>query len=498
MSKSELKTGALATMIRTALSALAAASILALGPALPAASQSLTDTASEVDMSQAPESFSALARRLMPSVVNITTRQTVSAGLPEFPEGSPLERFNPFFGRDEDGFRQEGSLGSGFVISADGLVITNYHVIEDADEINAVFSDGRTLKADLVGTDPETDVAVLQLQSDDSLPFVELANSDEAEVGDWVMAIGNPFGFGGSVSAGIISAVNRDTGGRYDDFIQTDAAINRGNSGGPLFNLRGEVVGVNTAIISPTGGSVGIGFAIPSNMVADISEQLIEYGELRRGWLGVSVQGIDENIARSYGVSDENGVIVTRIESGGPAEASDLQVGDLIRRFGDETITDVRSLTRIVADAGVGAAVDLRVIRDRRARTIPVTLGELETGREEDNEPEDMPQRAVSDNALGIEFATLDEAARRRYGVPKDVEGVIINSVSPRGPSFGKLAKGDTIIEMGFDRVSSVQEAVEAMEAAADNPETPLLIRVWRGGQGGYEAFFSIPLDVTS
>ena len=482
-----------------ALRTFAAAIAFALVSGLPAVGQSLTERAGDVDMSDAPESFSALARRLMPSVVNITTRQTVAPqGLPEFPEGSPLERFNPFFGRDEDGFRQEGSLGSGFVISADGLVITNDHVIKDADEINAVFSDGRTLKAELVGTDPETDVAVLQLQTEEELPFVELADSESAEVGDWVIAIGNPFGFGGSVSAGIISAVNRDTGGRYDDFIQTDAAINRGNSGGPLFNLAGEVVGVNTAIISPTGGSVGIGFAIPSNMVRSISGQLIEYGELRRGWLGVSVQGIDENIARSYGVEDTNGVIVTRIDEGGPADKSELEIGDLIRRFGDEKITDVRSLTRIVAEAGVGAEIDLRVIRDRRARTIAVTLGELDTGRDGAPEEEEVPELAVTDNALGVEFATLDETSRRRYGVPSDVEGVIVNSVSPRGPSFGKLAKGDTIIEMGFERVSSVTEAVEAMDKAAASPDTPLLVRVWRGGQGGYEAFFSIPLDATS
>ncbi len=486
-------------MTPNALRPLAAALALALMSGLPASAQSLTETAGNVDMSDAPESFSALARRLMPSVVNITTSQTVAPqGLPEFPEGSPLERFNPFFGRDEEGFRKEGSLGSGFVISADGLVITNNHVIEDADEINAVFSDGTTLKADLVGTDPETDVAVLQLQSDDELPFVELADSEVAEVGDWVIAIGNPFGFGGSVSAGIISAVNRDTGGRYDDFIQTDAAINRGNSGGPLFNLDGEVVGVNTAIISPTGGSVGIGFAIPSNMVRSISGQLVEYGELRRGWLGVSVQGVDENIARSYGVDDSNGVIVTRIDEGGPADTSGLEIGDLIRQFDGEAISDVRSLTRIVAEAGVGSEVELRIVRDARARTINVTLGELDTGRNEAPESEDVPELAVTDNALGVEFATLDETSRRRYGVPSDVDGVIINAVSPRGPSFGKLAKGDTIIEMDFARVSSVTEALEAMEAAAGRPDTPLLVRVWRGGQGGYEAFFSISLDATS
>ena len=484
-------------MLKLAQSVCVAAILAGAGaPAL--AQQSLSDQSRGVDMSGAPESFSQLANRLMPAVVNITTRQTVApAGLPEFPEGSPLERFNPFFGRDEEGFRQEGSLGSGFVISADGLVITNNHVIENADEINAIFSDGSELQAELIGTDPETDIAVLRLQTDEALPYVDLADSEVAEVGDWVMAIGNPFGFGGSVSAGIISARNRNTGGRYDDFIQTDAAINRGNSGGPLFNLDGEVVGVNTAIISPTGGSVGIGFAIPSNMVRTISGQLIEFGELRRGWLGVSVQGIDAAIARSYGVDEASGVIITRIEDDGPAADAGLEVGDLIRTFNGEEVADVRALTRIVAEAGVDAAVDVEIVRDGRARTVPVTLGELETGREEADETE-IPELAVTDNALGLEFASLDETARRRYGIPSDIDGVVINSVSPRGPSFGMLAKGDVIIEMGFETVASIDEATAAMDAARANPETPLLIQVWRGGRGGYKAFFSIQLDVTS
>jgi serine protease Do len=473
------------------------AACLAVLPA-PALAQSLSDAAEAVDMSDAPESFSELAKRLMPAVVNITTKQTVAPrGLPEFEEGSPLERFNEFFGRNEDGFRQQGSLGSGFVISADGLVITNNHVIENADEITCVFSDGREIRAELVGTDPETDVAVLKLDTSETLAFVELADSDTAEVGDWVMAIGNPFGFGGSVSAGIISAQNRATGGRYDDFIQTDAAINRGNSGGPLFNLAGEVVGVNTAIISPTGGSIGIGFAIPANMVKRIADQLVEFGELRRGWLGVSVQGIDSDIARSYGVEGDDGVIVTRVEEGGPAADAQLQVGDLIRTFNGEVVADQRALTRIVADAGVGAQVELGIVRDRRSRMLEVTLGELDTGRSE-TEDEELPELAVTDNALGVEFAPLDETARRRYGIPADIEGVVVNSVSPRGASFGKLEKGDVIIEMGFDPVARVADAVEEMDEAAAQPDTPLLIQVWRPGRGGYKAFFSIQLDVTS
>jgi len=464
-------------------------------PAL--ARQSISDDVAAAETRATPESFSDLARQLMPAVVNITTRQTIAPDLPDFPEGSPLERFNPFFGRDEEGFRQEGSLGSGFVISADGLVITNDHVIKDADEINAVFSDGRTISAELIGTDPETDVAVLRLLTDDTLPFVELADSDTADVGDWVIAIGNPFGFGGSVSAGIISARNRDTGGRYDDFIQTDAAINRGNSGGPLFNLDGEVVGVNTAIISPSGGSVGIGFSIPSNMARQISGQLIEFGTLRRGWLGVNVQAIDDAIAEAYGVDGDTGVIVTRVTDNGPAAEAGLQVGDLILSIDRTEIPDVRSLTRIVADAGVEADVTLTIVRNRRERVIDVTLGELDSG-DDDAETEDIPESVLTSNPAGLELVAMDETLRRRYRVPNDINGVVVGAVSPRGPAFGKINKGDVILEMNFEMVATPQDAMDAINETAASATGPLLMRVWRAGSGGVSIFVAIPLEAGS
>ncbi|MEM0985445.1 MAG: Do family serine endopeptidase [Pseudomonadota bacterium] len=474
---------------------LLAGAILAVSPA--AARQSITDDVAVNDARATPESFSDLARQLMPAVVNITTRQTIAPNLPDFPEGSPLERFNPFFGRDEEGFRQEGSLGSGFVISADGLVITNDHVIKDADEINAVFADGKTIRAELVGTDPDTDVAVLRLITDDALPFVEFADSDQADVGDWVIAIGNPFGFGGSVSAGIISARNRDTGGRYDDFIQTDAAINRGNSGGPLFNLDGEVVGVNTAIISPTGGSVGIGFSIPSNMVQSISDQLIEFGTLRRGWLGVNVQPADEAIAEAYGVAGREGVVITRVTAGSPAESAGLAVGDLILEIDGAAIPDVRTLTRLVGDAGVDTAVALSVIRNRRERVVEVTLGELDTGGEKDEEAE-IPESVLTSNPAGLELVAMDESLRRRYRVPKDIDGVVVGSVSPRGPAFGKINKGDVILEMDFTTVTTPQDAMAAIEASAAAGTGPLLMRVWRTGSSGVSVFVAISLEAGS
>lgn len=475
------------SLVRPLLAGLAGAVLLQGSALAQHASQddaSLSDTTSVIDQKQAPESFSQLAKRLMPAVVNITTSQTIAPeGLPDFPNGSPLERFNEFFGRDPEGFRREGSLGSGFVISPEGTIITNNHVIQDADEINIIFHSGETLKAKLVGTDPETDVAVLKVESDDPLPYVDFADSDSAEVGDWVMAIGNPFGFGGSVSAGIISARNRDIqSGRYDDFIQTDAAINRGNSGGPLFNLNGEVIGVNTAIISPTGGSVGLGFSIPSNLVEQVSGQLIEYGRPRRGWFGVNVQGIDEDIADAYGINSPEGVIITAIDDEGPAAKADFEVGDLVLSFDGKTVENVRGLSRVVAETEIGKEVDVDIVRDRKRRTISFTIGELETNAPEP-ERESLPDNALAQNPIGAELKAIDDDARRRYGIARDVSGVLVNSVSANGPSFGKLRKGDVITEMGFEKISGLEDAYEALEPGNAPAGEGLLVRVYRTGQ---------------
>lgn len=457
------------------------------------AAPSLSDSVSVIDQKQAPESFSRLAKRLMPAVVNITTSQTIAPeGLPEFPDGSPLERFNEFFGRDPDGFRREGSLGSGFLISSDGVVITNNHVIENADEINVVFNSGRTLKATLVGTDPETDVAVLKVTSDDPLPHVDFADSDKAEVGDWVMAIGNPFGFGGSVSAGIISARNRDIqSGRYDDFIQTDAAINRGNSGGPLFNLNGEVIGVNTAIISPTGGSVGLGFSIPSNLVNQVSGQLIEFGKPRRGWFGVNVQGIDQGLADAYGVKEPKGVIITSIDDEGPAAKADFEVGDLVLTFDGKMVENVRGLSRVVAETEIGKDVRVDIVRDRKRRTVNFTIGELESEAPA-TEQQPLPENALAQNPLGAELKSIDDDARRRFGIARDVDGVLVNSVSASGPSFGKLSKGDVITEMSFRKIASLEDAYEALDPENAPANQDVLIRVYRAGQ---TMFFTIKPD---
>ncbi|MGB2177119.1 MAG: Do family serine endopeptidase [Hyphomonas sp.] len=478
--------------------ALAALAVLVSVPlAAPAvAQQSLSQTLDQIDPKERPASFRDLSKRLMPAVVNISTSKTVApSGMPTFPEGSPMERFNDFFGRDEDGFRREGSLGSGFVISADGYVVTNNHVIEGADEIEVNFANGRVLEAELIGRDQDTDLAVLKVKSSTPLPFVSFADSDSAEVGDWVIAIGNPFGFGGSVSAGIISARNRDlNAGRSDDFIQTDAAINRGNSGGPLFNLGGEVVGVNTAIISPTGGSVGIGFSVPSNLVNKITSELIKSGRIRRSWMGVNVQDADENLVRAYKASAKGGVIVTRISDDGPADKAMLEVGDLILSFDNQPVASVRELTRVIADTPIGKDVPVRLVRDGRARTFTVTMGELE--EQTGDEAAQLPDLPASANDLGADLTGIDDDIRRRYGIPKDVDGVVVTSVSARGPAYGKLLRGDVIVEVNFERVTTVSETLDKVKAARATPAEPLLIRVKRRGEAGwFDQFLSVDLN---
>ena len=463
--------------------------------ALPLSAISQTDaatTSASVPARPTPDGFSELSKRLMPSVVNIATSQRViEAGLPEFPQGSPMERFNDLFGRDDDGFRRTSSLGSGFVISAEGYVVTNNHVIEGADEIEVQFADGRSYPADLIGRDPDTDIAVLKIETPEPLPFVKFSDSDESEVGDWVIAIGNPFGLGGSVSAGIISARSRDiNAGSYDDFIQTDAAINRGNSGGPLFTLDGDVVGVNTAIISPTGGSVGIGFSVPSNLASVIVDQLIEDGRVHRGWLGVNIQAVDKSLARAYGLSSAAGVIVTSVEDDSPGDEAGLQVGDLILRFDGELISETRELSRRVAEAELGKAIKLNIIRETKRRELTVTLKERETDEPETDEEEAPAPVFVGANAYGVKLIEVSEDARRRWQIPKPVKGALVDMVDPSGPSYGQLEKGDVITEINFKPVTTPAEADALFEA--EGGSDPLLVKVMRRGR---YSFFALQIE---
>ena len=487
-------TGATAAINYAAALALIFLVLPASGPA--AAQGSLSKPAAGIDTKATPSSFRDLSKRLMPAVVNISTEQVIASGMPTFPEGSPAERFNEYFGRDGDGFERQGSLGSGFVISKDGYIITNNHVIEKADTITITFSDGRELQAKLVGRDRDTDIAVLKVTSNTPLPFVELANSDTAVVGDWVIAIGNPLGFGGSVSAGIISATGRDLNtGRSDNYIQTDAAINQGNSGGPLFNLAGQVVGVNTAIISQSGGSIGLGFSVPSNTVKRISAALIKEGRVRRPWLGVNVQDADAALIKAYRAKGLTGVIITRISADSPAAKAKLEIGDLILAIDGKSVIGVREMTRTLSEKAIGKPVKLSIVRDGRTREVSITLTELKDNEETAAAPE--PDTAANSNDLGADLSPIDDDTRRRYAIPTDISGVVVTAVSPRGRAYNKLRRADVIVEVNFNTVSSVTDALAKVKTGLATPCTPILIRVKRRGETGgwFDQFVSIEIN---
>jgi serine protease Do len=414
-------------------------------------------------------------------VVNISTSQNIDRA--ETGEGSPLEDlFRDLYPNGRPGGpRQVQSLGSGFVISADGMVVTNNHVIEDADEITVNFPDGLSLTAKVIGTDPQTDIAVLKIDHDAPLPFVAFGDSDTARVGDWVLAIGNPFGFAGSVSAGIISARNRDiNAGRYDDFIQTDAAINRGNSGGPLFNMDGEVIGVNTAIISPTGGSIGIGFSVPSNLAQKVVAQLQEFGVTRRGWLGVRIQNVDEEMAEAVGLEEAKGALVADVTSGGPAAAGGIEAGDVILKFDGQDVEEMRDLPRLVADTAVEKTVRVVVFRKGKTQTLKVTIGLLEEDAvaAASTQPKEDPGPEAKLSALGVTLRPLSSAARQEFGIEDDVTGVLVAEVDPAGAAAEKgVAPGDVIVEVGQEPVSTPAE-VEARvdEAKAQEKKSVLFL----------------------
>ena len=331
-----------------------------------------------------------VAEQVIDAVVNISTSQKVDPHadeLPDLPPGSPMEKFFDQFFKNHHGQggdnsdeapRRVNSLGSGFIIDPSGLVVTNNHVIADADEISVILNDGTKLKADLVGKDTKADLALLRVHADKPLKSVKFGDSDKLRLGEWVIAIGNPFSLGGTVTAGIVSARNRDiNSGPYDNYIQTDAAINRGNSGGPLFNLDGEVIGINTAIISPSGGSIGIGFAVPSDTAVDVIDQLRQYGEVRRGWLGVRIQQVTDDIAESLNISPPRGALVAGIDDKGPAKPAGIEPGDVIVTFDGHDVKEMHDLPRIVADTPVGKTVDVVVIRKGKEETHKVTVGRL-------------------------------------------------------------------------------------------------------------------------
>jgi len=448
-----------------------------------------------------PESFADLAEKLLPAVVNISTTQVVEGRsgpeMPQLPPGSPFEEFfKEFFDRNtrpnqDNRQRRATSLGSGFIIdtktNGDSYVVTNNHVIQDADEITVVLHDNNRLQAELVGRDAKTDIAVLKVHSDKELPSVGFGDSSKSRVGDWVVAIGNPFGLGGTVTAGIISARGRDIqSGPYDNFIQTDASINKGNSGGPMFNLAGEVIGINTAIYSPSGGSVGIGFAIPSSGARPVINQLIKFGEVKRGWLGVHIQAVTDEIAETLGLKKASGALVASIIKDGPAEKAGLKVGDIILTFDGKEVTKMRRLPRYVAETEAGKTVKVTLWRDGKEKTLDVEIGILDeekiadagqAGKEKDN-----GDKVV--DPLGLTLSEVTPALRERYKLDEEARGVIITDVKEGGAAAEKgIRPGDIIVEVSQQEVSTPLQVIDRLEEAREDDRKRVLLLI--EGQSG-------------
>jgi serine protease Do len=448
-----------------------------------------------------PESLAPLAEQISPSVVNITTTTMIEGRTgPQgiVPEGSPFEDFfRDFQDRNRDGEgnkpRRSSALGSGFVISEDGYVVTNNHVIEGADEILIEFFSGKELPAKVIGTDPNTDIALLKVETDSPLPFVSFGDSDNARVGDWVMAMGNPLGQGFSVSAGIVSARNRALSGTYDDYIQTDAAINRGNSGGPLFNMDGDVVGVNTAILSPNGGSIGIGFSMASNVVSRVVDQLKEFGETRRGWLGVRIQDVTDDVAEAMGLEKASGALITDVPEG-PAKEAGLLSGDVIMTFDGVDVADTRGLVRQVGNTTIGKAVRVVVFRDGGTQTILVTLGRREEAERAvpaamDGGDPDVKEKEV----LGLTLSLLTDDMRSEMGLPADMQGLLVMAVDESTEAFEKgLRPGDVITEAGQQKVTSLNDLSDRIDEAKEAGRKSLLLLVRRAGE---PRFVALSLD---
>ena len=439
-----------------------------------------------------PGSFADLVEALSPAVVNITTTTTIKGRESEnliVPRGSPLERF---FNQPDDNNRprQRGTaLGSGFIISKDGIVVTNNHVIENADEIKIEMLDGSMLSAEVIGTDPKTDIAILKIDTSEELPFVKFGNSDVLRAGDWVVAIGNPFGQGFSVSAGIVSARGRELNGRYDDYIQTDAAINRGNSGGPLFDVEGNVVGVNTAILSPNGLSIGIGYSMSSNVVSKVVEQLIEYGETQRGWLGVRIQDISEDIAESLGLSEIAGALVTSVPDG-PAQNAGIKSGDVIVDFDGVNVNDTRSLIRIVGSSKVGKTVIIGIMRDGKKIEIKVKLGRFEEAEASARKQQENPSIKI---ISGLAISIINDKVRSEFQLDEELKGVIILDIDPDSKASEKgLMIGDVVVEVGQKLVQTPEDFQKQLNVSKDKGRTAALLLVKRGQQ---ELFVALPLN---
>jgi serine protease Do len=453
-------------------------------------------------LARGPDGIADVAEKVIDAVVNISTSQTVEAkgggaegrgAMPQLPPGSPFEEFfDDFFKNRRGGQGGKGgdlqphktnSLGSGFIVDTSGVVVTNNHVIADADEISVIMNDGSKFKAEIVGVDKKTDLAVLKFTPNKPLTAVKFGDSDRLRLGEWVIAIGNPFSLGGTVTAGIVSARNRDiSSGPYDNYIQTDAAINRGNSGGPLFNLDGEVIGVNTLIISPSGGSIGIGFAVPSKTVAGVVDQLRQFGELRRGWLGVRIQTVTDEIAESLNIKPARGALIAGVEDKGPAKPAGIEPGDVVIKFDGKDIKEPKDLSRVVADTAVGKEVDVIIIRKGQEETHKVTLGRLEDTDKavpaavKKDEPAEKP---VTQKALGLDLATLSKDLRSRYKIKDSVKGVIITNVDSTSDAADKrLSPGEVIVEVAQEAVSNAADVKKRVDQLKKDGKKSVLLLV--------------------
>jgi serine protease Do len=453
-------------------------------------------------LARGPDGIADVAEKVIDAVVNISTSQTIEAKgggdgrgtMPQLPPGSPFEEFFDDFFKNRHGGpggpkggdlqpHKTNSLGSGFIVDTSGIVVTNNHVIADADEISIIMNDGTKFKAELVGVDKKTDLAVLKFKPTKPLVAVKFGDSDKLRLGEWVIAIGNPFSLGGTVTAGIVSARNRDiNSGPYDSYIQTDAAINRGNSGGPLFNLDGEVIGVNTLIISPSGGSIGIGFAVPSKTVAGVVDQLRQFGELRRGWLGVRIQQVTDEIAESLNIKPPRGALIAGVEDKGPAKPAGIEAGDVIVTFDGKDIKESKDLSRVVADTAVGKEVDVVIIRKGVEQTLKVTLGRLDDGEKavpaaaKTQEPAEKP---VTQKALGLDLATLSKDLRSRYKIKDSVKGVIITNVdAPSDAADKRLSAGEVIVEVAQEAVSNAADVKKRVDQLKKDGKKSVLLLV--------------------
>jgi serine protease Do len=449
-----------------------------------------------------PENIADVAEQVIDAVVNISTSQRVDAKLgnmPDLPPGSPMEEFFEEFFKNRRGQggpsdadrspRRINSLGSGFIIDASGVVVTNNHVIADADEIHVILNDGTKLPAELIGKDTKSDLALLRVHPDTPLKAVKFGDSDKLRLGEWVIAIGNPFSLGGTVTAGIVSARHRDiNSGPYDNYIQTDAAINRGNSGGPLFDLNGDVIGINTAIISPSGGSIGIGFAVPSNTAVAVINQLRQFGETRRGWLGVRIQQVTDDIAESLSIKPPRGALVAGIDDRGPAKPGGIEPGDVVVKFDGHDIKEMHDLPRIVADTPVGKDVEIVVIRKGKEETHTVKIGRLEDGEKlaaADAKKNAAPeQKSVVQKTLGLELSSLSDDLRKKFKVRDSVKGVLVTAVDPNVASAAsdkRLSPGDVIVEVQYEAVGNPGDLRTRLDALKSQGKKVAVLLVSNG-----------------